>query len=275
MTSSPAQVLFRSALVEVGEFRCGPGHPRWQELNDIGERPHVVFPGTSVVIQHVGRPPVLVNRNHVTFYNSHDSYYRRLHDACGDHCVYVALEPRLFCNLVGGSGVGFTHAPGDPEAYLRQCTVVHRLRAGDRDPLYVEESILEAVQRSVRIALQHYGVPTGRRRLTQERHRELVEAAKAALTESPAERISLGDIAGRLHTSEFHLARIFRAHTGFTLHGYRNQLRLRLALDRMHDERNLAALAHDLGFSSHSHFTDAFRALFGAPPSQLRSVRAR
>jgi AraC-like DNA-binding protein len=274
MTSSPAHVLFRSPLLEIGEFRCGPEHPRWEELNDIGERPHVVFPGTSVVIQHVGREPVLVNRNHVTFYNSHDGYYRRLHDACGDHCVYVALAPRLFAQLVGADRVDFTHAPGTPHAFLGQWTVTRRLRAGDRDGLYVEESVLEAVRHSVKVALEHHGVQSERRRTTRERHRELVEAAKAVLTESACARISLGDVAGRLHTSEFHLARLFRAHTGFTLHGYRNQLRLRLALERIHDEDDLTALAHELGFSSHSHFTDAFRGLFGAPPAEVRALGA-
>jgi AraC-like DNA-binding protein len=34
--------------------------------------------------------------------------------------------------------------------------------------------------------------------------------------------------------------------------------------------RDLAAIGVDLGFSSHSHFTAAFRACFGVTPSTLR-----
>jgi AraC-like DNA-binding protein len=34
---------------------------------------------------------------------------------------------------------------------------------------------------------------------------------------------------------------------------------------------DLSRLAHDLGFSSHSHFAQAFRAQFGIPPSRFRS----
>jgi AraC-like DNA-binding protein len=34
---------------------------------------------------------------------------------------------------------------------------------------------------------------------------------------------------------------------------------------------DLTALALDLGFSSHSHFTDAFRRRFGMAPSSLRT----
>jgi AraC-like DNA-binding protein len=87
--------------------------------------------------------------------------------------------------------------------------------------------------------------------------------------------VSLDQLARRVHVSPFHLARVFRARTGFTLHGYRNQLRLRLALDRIDDEGcSLTALANELGFSSHSHFTDAFRSLFGAPPSIVRAAGA-
>jgi AraC-like DNA-binding protein len=184
----------------------------------------------------------------------------------------VAIEPEPFAELARGSGVTFTHAPGDARAYLCQSTVVRRLRAGHCDPLYVEESILEAVRRSLEFGLRHQAARTGRRRRTDEQHYELVEAARAVLSESPASRASLGELAQRLHVSEFYLARIFKARTGFTLHGYRNQLRLLLALDRIDDGRDLTALANELGFSSHSHFTDAFRSLFGAPPSAVRAA---
>jgi AraC-like DNA-binding protein len=245
-------------------------------LNNIGDRPHVVFPGTSVIIHHVGRKPVLADRNFAIFYNAGDDYDRRLHDPRGDHCVFVALEPRCFGELAGGSGVTFTHAPGDVRAYLAQSTVVRGLRAGWGDPLFVEETVLEIVRRSLDLGLRHHGARTGRRRGTDQRHHELVESARVALAESPTSRTSLEELARRLHVSAFHLARIFKARTGFTPHSYRNQLRLRLALDRIHEDGcDLAALAFELGFSSHSHFTDAFRALFGAPPSAARAAGSR
>src|SRR4029078_102206 len=67
------------------------------------------------------------------------------------------------------------------------------------------------------------------------------------------------------------LGRLFRSSTGFSLHGYRNQLRLRAALERIADpETRLTALASELGFSCHIHFTAAFRETFGVAPSELR-----
>jgi AraC-like DNA-binding protein len=58
---------------------------------------------------------------------------------------------------------------------------------------------------------------------------------------------------------------------GRTLHGHRNELRLRAALDQLPDSRrHLSRLALELGYASHSHFTAAFRRRFGASPDWLR-----
>ena len=50
-------------------------------------------------------------------------------------------------------------------------------------------------------------------------------------------------------------------------------LRLRAALERIADGEDVATLALALGFSSHSHFTSAFRRAFGVAPSQVRSSK--
>jgi len=72
--------------------------------------------------------------------------------------------------------------------------------------------------------------------------------------------------------SPSHLARQFRTVTGESIAGYLLRLRLGLALDRLADgERNLAALAVELGFAHHSHFSARFRAAFGVAPSTFRS----
>ena len=82
---------------------------------------------------------------------------------------------------------------------------------------------------------------------------------------------------GRCTSRRFHLAHRFRARTGLSLHAYRTHLRLREALRRIAEpETSLTDLALDLGFASHSHFTDSFRRTFGRPPSAVRAaVRAR
>ncbi len=98
----------------------------------------------------------------------------------------------------------------------------------------------------------------------------IADDAVELLTATVTEQLTLADLGARLAVSPFHLARVFRAHTGFTLHGFRTQLRLRLAFDRLPECRGeLTRLALELGFASHSHFTDAFRRGFGVPPRTI------
>ena len=73
-----------------------------------------------------------------------------------------------------------------------------------------------------------------------------------------------------------HLCRSFKRCTGVTVHTYRQFLRLRSGLVRLEQtDTSLADLALDLGFSHQSHFTEAFRKVFGAPPGKVRKVLRR
>ena len=70
--------------------------------------------------------------------------------------------------------------------------------------------------------------------------------------------------------SPFRLCRAFRAATGTTLHRHLTDLRLVAALEHLPEYRDrLTALALDLGFSSHSHFTHAFREYYGKAPATI------
>ncbi len=115
-----------------------------------------------------------------------------------------------------------------------------------------------------------------RRARAFESARDLAERARGELAAHFAEALPLGELARRLGSSPFHLARSFRRVTGTTLHAHQIQLRLRAAVERLaRPGIDLTGLALDLGFSSHSHFTAAFRRAFGAPPAALRGRLAR
>src|SRR4029079_18218700 len=77
------------------------------------------------------------------------------------------------------------------------------------------------------------GHAPARRARTRRAHAELAEAAKELVTARSAERLSLAAVAAALHVSPFHLARVFRERTGFSLAGYVHGLRLRAAVDRL------------------------------------------
>jgi AraC family transcriptional regulator len=261
------RILHRGPSITVGVFRCPPGHPRWTGLNVNGDEPLVAFPGTSVVIEQLGREPVLANPNHVIFYSAGTRYRRVLHDARGDHCVFVHLGGESLGRLLGATGVQagageipFWHGPSEAASYLRLRAAVSALASANGDVLRLEEAAHDAVAGAVeRGAALHGARRRSPRARTERDHHRLVEDAKALLTERATRRESLETLARLL------------AHTGYPLHAYRTQLRLRLALDRLADTPyDLAALALDLGFNSHSHFTDTFRAAFGVTPSDAR-----
>jgi len=86
-------------------------------------------------------------------------------------------------------------------------------------------------------------------------------------------RWTLADVADAACCSPFHLARQFRRHTGLSLHAWREHLRLAAALQRLEDgERDLAALAHELGYASQSHWGQALRRAVGVTPAQARAA---
>jgi AraC family transcriptional regulator len=272
----PSHVVFESRLFRLGEFHLLPGDPRWRSENSIGAGTHLVFPGTAVRITHAGRSGFVADANVAVFYADGNAYRRELVDPRGDHCVFVVPAPHLLAEIAaaagGAPGPNVTHGPVDSATYLRQRVVAHHAaRSPEPDPLLVEEELTRAVAAVVAAARRERGASTRAGRVP-----DPVDAARAALAARYTERLSLDEVAREVHVSPFHLAHRFRARTGIGLHGYRTHLRLREALRRIAEPGiSLTELALDLGFASHSHFTDTFRRTFGRPPSAVRAaVRA-
>lgn len=115
----------------------------------------------------------------------------------------------------------------------------------------------------------------GREKRVTDRASRAVFAAQEFLAENVARKLTLTEIGHAVHASPFHLARAFKAQVGVTLHQTQLQLRIVEALNSIDDgEKNLSLLAHELGFSSHAHFTGVFRKLVGFPPGQYLKRRA-
>jgi AraC-like DNA-binding protein len=96
-----------------------------------------------------------------------------------------------------------------------------------------------------------------------------VFAAQEFLTENATRKLTLSEIAQAAHASPFHLARAFRANVGATMYQTQLQLRILEAINCIEDgTENLSSLAHQLGFSSHAHFTKVFRQFTAVAPSK-------
>jgi AraC-like DNA-binding protein len=277
------RILFETSAIQVGAFRCPVDHPSFTDSGPI--RNHCfVFPRTPVIIRHRDDRPFAADATLVTLYNQGQEYQRAAVSADGDRCDWYAVAPPVIRDALADLDPGaadddrrpirFTFARAGAQTYLQQRRLflyVSRERAPD--PMYVEEQVFGLLEQVLDGAYRHKAPRAGARSSGADLSRDCCEL----LGRRFAEPLTLSEIAAALHVSPFHLCHTFRRVTGVTLHAYRNQLRLRTALEQLESGgADLTRLALDLGYSSHSHFTSSFRSLFGVPPSAVRHVvRAR
>jgi AraC-like DNA-binding protein len=144
----------------------------------------------------------------------------------------------------------------------------HSLRHNIAEPLEAESLALTLVQRALGPRTTHAaGASVGRQLL--------VDRAKLVLTSDLARRWTLAEIATEVRCSPVYLTQVFQQVEGLPLYRYQLRLRLARALDLLAHYDDLTTLSLDLGFSSHSHFSAAFRDAYGRSPSEFRRSALR
>ena len=273
--AGPSRELYRSESVAVGTFRCRPGDAEF----DGGwiDRPTLVFPRTCVKITQQGADTVVADPNTVVLYRGRQEYARARVDEAGDHCEWFEVDPGWLREAAApfdpevaaadAPPVRHTHAPATPEAYALQRALTRMLSgAAHPDPMQVDETLLRLVD--LVIPLAYRATP---RRTIAAPQQALVDDTKAYLATHSSEPLSLESIGATVGSSRFHLARLFRRLTGGTIHRHLTALRLRKSLGLLDaGEWGISEIALDVGFSSHSHFTQVFRTEFGVTPSVYR-----
>ena len=273
------RIVFQTPTVQAGAFRCPVAHDRFTDSGPIQSH-IVVFPRTAVWIRHAGSKAFLADPGIVTIYNRGQEYSRAPLSPDGDRSDWFGVSPGIALAIADQLDPRAADHPdrpyrvewsvSDANLYVRQRTLFHRMERGEVEPLEGEEAVLALVADVMRGATGT-ACPQLQGRRTTEAHLDLAQRARAQLARDPAARTDLTTLAKALGASPFHLCRVFRATHGTTLHDYRIELRLRLALERVADpSTDLSRLAFELGFSSHSHFTHSFRTRMGKPPSLLR-----
>ena len=284
--------LFATAIITVGRWRCPVGHPVFADSGPA--RGHLlVFPRSSVWIQHEGDRRFVADPATVTFYNRGQHYRRFALSPDGDRGAWFAVAPAVLADVLsrrdpsapdrGRRLFAMTHGPSDRASYQAQRAVYeHVCREETPDPLFVEETMLAVLDRVIGFASarsrsgSRRQPPRGRESKSLRVTRDLAEQAREVLAQRFADRMSLSELAAAVDCSAFHLARLFRRATGTTLHAHRTDLRLRMALEQLGEpQSDLLELALSLGYASHSHFTEVFRAAFGTTPSDLRATLTR
>jgi AraC family transcriptional regulator len=277
-------IVYEGKLLRVGAFRCSINDPDFKDSGPI--RSHlVVFPRTSVAITHAGGEPIIANPNVVMFYNKGQAYNRKAISEGGDRCEWYAFHLQILLDALSTYDPAvlehfeqpFTFAcgPSHPSSYLQQRLVFRHIRESTApNSLYIEETMLCVLQHVLELAYQRWAPQSHQISARAKHYKEITRNVQQLLAARFDQHLTLEDIAAEVNYSPYHLARIFRQQSGQTIHAYLNQIRLRTALDYLQSDMDLTQLALTLGFSSHSHFTQAFRQAFGTLPSQLRPHQA-
>jgi AraC-like DNA-binding protein len=225
---------------------------------------------------------IVADPNYALFFNRGESYRVSHPVAGGDRCTVLAFATGQIQDClvhldpdVLSSGTRFfssTHTPTSPALDLLHRRLL-RAAGGQAELLAIEEIAIDLLAELISASNYSAGAvkQISRRAATIQRYDDLIMAVREELTRRLGEKLDLGDLASSVHVSPFHLSRVFRLQTGFSLSSYHRRLRLRTALQRILDgEDDLTRLAVELGFSHHSHFTSAFSKEFGIPPSANR-----
>jgi AraC-like DNA-binding protein len=262
------RVVFATRDVVLGEFRCATTYPGFATAGRITH--HVVaFPRTAVWIERASSPRFVADPSLATIYSPRADYVRAPISPEGDLSDWLGVSEclardivREFDRAAADSDAPFRPHRADvsPALYRAQRELFNRARV-TQDALETEETVIGLVNTVLRSACAS-SIPS-----RAKRRREVIENAKAIIMARLGDNLGVCDIAAELGISSTHLCHSFRSGTGSTLHAYRRDVRLRVALGLAPSYRgNLSALALQTGFYSHSHFTAAFRRAFGDPP---------
>lgn len=138
------------------------------------------------------------------------------------------------------------------------------LRGGPsgRDPMQADELLASVLEEAL-----------SRSDSRPARQSKVIARAKEMLHTYPHIVLSLEEVARQVGVTSVYLTQEFTRSEGVPLYRYQKRLRLNRALRELPHCQDITALALDLGFSSHSHFSCAFRQQFGMTPSDYRAGR--
>ena len=243
--------LVDSPLLKADELIA---QPELAPRGDIVQRKIVITLGGAFEFQ-VGRSVTWVDSSRLLFAYPGESYVdRHVLAGIGHFSLILTPDDDALDEAWGSSLSGRVRA-----CSLRAQMLAQLLRRAG-DPLAAEE---------LGVAILEECVADGRR--VGSIDQRCVRRAKAVLHDCPDGRLSLSQIASDLGVTSIYLTQCFKRSEGMPLYRYQTLLRLSRALDRLPERDDITDLAFELGFSSHSHFTAAFRNELGTTPSQYRS----
>jgi AraC-like DNA-binding protein len=239
----------------------------------------VVLPVSGVFSKHdsptrhvVGTP------SHAVFIASNTPYRIGFPGGIGDRALVLKFDEALTPEqlMVRGSSdqpavASYGLLPAN--AMMLRNLLRARLEKGDADDFEIEALGLDLLNVSLK-SMRTDGLPVRRSALA--RRTRALERVKEAVAIAPADKWNIAKLAKVANLAPFHLCHVFRQMVGTSIYDYVLRERLAYSLDAVLDSGDeLAAIALDAGFASHSHFTARFRSFFGCTPTAIRRLATR
>lgn len=262
--------LLRSTTVTIRDTQCR-GICRYMSAEEATASTQLIFPYHGVYVRHVGHDQTVAEANQVLFFNANEGYRVSHPVSGGDGSLTLVIEESELRELTSEelvhhhSRIQFRRPRLRIDARTQALAALlrHSLQQKIADPLEAEVLALTLVRRALGPRSSHAaGASAGRQKL--------VDRAKLVLASDLGRRWTLAHIAAEVRVSPVYLTQVFQQVEGLPLYQYQLRLRLARALDLLAHYDDLTTLAFDLGFSSHSHFSAAFRQLYGYSPSRFK-----
>ena len=274
------RLLSAGESTALGTFACRPDQPQFSA--ESPSTAHcLVFSRTPVWIRHERGSRYVADPTVATLHNRGRVYQRwRIVDR-GARCDCIAYADDVVDDVIarfdrrsrklGDRDPRWFPADAVPitsALYARQRRLFDRAASSDqceRDGVDEEAMLLlDAVLSAV-----HHGGSDPRPRHAQTK--DAIQHVRAVIARAPAVSPSLRGLARQAEMSPFQLCRAFSQVCGETMTSYRLRLRLLASLERLRAGDPLVDIAFAHGFSSHSHYTAAFKQAFGVTPTAWRA----
>jgi AraC-like DNA-binding protein len=276
VTELSVQLLLNTKTIALRDVVCAGGC-RHKSSEEHAYGTHLVFPYRGVYVRHLGRNDAVAEANQVLFFNDAESYRISHPIEGGDACLSLTIGESWLRELAPtgqvreGAALAFhrQRLRIDPRAQALVALLRHSLSRQVAETLEAEALVLTLVRRALGERTSHAArASVGRQKL--------VDRAKLVLSSDLGRRWTLAEIAIEVGVSPVYLTQVFQQVEAMPLYRYQLRLRLARALDLLGRYDDLTSLSMELGFSSHSHFSSAFRQVYGRTPAEFRrSIRRR
>jgi len=276
MAEFDAHPLLVSDTVSVWDVVCR-GECQHRSPEECAAATHLAFPYRGVYMRHVGREAAVAEANQVVFFNEGEPYQVSHPVAGGDSCLSIGvsaevlheLTPTDYLRKTGPTAFNRARLRIDARTQALTALLRHGLDRGAIETLEAETLTLTLVRRALGERTSHAATGANGRQ-------KRVDRAKLILSSDLGRRWTLAEIGAEVGVSPVYLTQVFQQVESLPLYRYQLQLQLARALDLLGECEDLTGLALDLGFSSHSHFSAAFKKGFGRTPLEFqRDARRR